>query len=86
MSPLLLLLLGALVLGVYLIYAIASYFLSRSTMPTDKMIKVVFIFSTALVILAGISDPLDVINFVFIASLFAASTVAWVLHRLVSRR
>lgn len=84
MSNYLLLLLGAPVLGLYLLYAIVCYFLSRSIMPTGSMIKVVFAGSAALVMLASILDPLDVINFVFIASLFVASAVAWTLHRLMS--
>lgn len=54
-------------------------------MPANKMIKVVFIVSAMLVMLASILDPLDVINFVFTASLFVASTVSWLLHRLASR-
>ncbi|TDQ79068.1 hypothetical protein CLV99_0500 [Sphingobacterium yanglingense] len=40
------------------------------------MIKVVFIVSAALVMLASILDPLDIINFVFIVSLLVASAVA----------
>lgn len=86
MSPLLLLLLGALVLGLYVLYAFVCYFLTRSIMPTDKMIKVAFIVSAALVILSSPSDPLDIINFVFIASLVVASVVSWLLYRAVSKR
>ncbi len=84
MSNYLLLLLGAPVLALYLLYVIVCYFSSQPILPTHKMIKVVFIVSAALVMLASILDPLDVINFVFIASLFVASAVAWVLHRLAS--
>lgn len=84
MSNYLLLLLGLPVLGLYLLYALVCYFSSQPILPTHKMIKVVFIVSAALVMLASILDPLDVINFVFIASLFVASAVAWTLHRLMS--
>lgn len=49
------------------------------------MIKVVFIVSAAPVMLADISKPFDVINFVFIASLLVAVIVARLLHRLISR-
>ncbi len=85
MSPFLLLLLGAPVLGLYLLYAIVCYFLSRPIMPTGRIIKGVFIVSVALVMLASILDPLDVINFVFIASLFVASTVSWLLYTTLSK-
>lgn len=85
MSNYLLLLLGALVLGLYLLYALIWYFLSRAIIPTDKLIKMVFIVSAALVMLASILGPLDIINFVFIASLFVASVVAWLLHSSMSR-
>lgn len=85
MYPLLLLLLGALVLGLYLLYELMCYFLSRSIMPTDNMIKVVFIVSAALVMLVGILAPLAIINLVFITSLFVASTITWVLYVAMSR-
>lgn len=85
MTPLLLLLLGVPVLGVYLLYALVCYFLSRSIMPTGKMIKVVFIFSAALVMLVGLLDPLYIINLVFIAALFVASTVSWLLYTALSK-
>ncbi|WP_437919670.1 hypothetical protein [Sphingobacterium sp. LRF_L2] len=85
MLPFLLLLLGAPVLGLYLLYVIVCYFLSRPIIPTDKMIKIVFIVSAGLVMLAGILNPLDVINFVFIASLLFASIVSGFLHRLLSK-
>ena len=39
---------GLPVLGVYLLYALVCYFLSRSIIPTGRMIKVVFIFSAVL--------------------------------------
>ncbi|WP_437919687.1 hypothetical protein [Sphingobacterium sp. LRF_L2] len=85
MSPFLLLLFGAPVMGLYLLYVIVCYILSRPTIPTDKMIKIVFIVSAALVMLAGIVAPLDVINFVFIVSLLVASVVSGFLHRLLSK-
>ena len=85
MSHYLLLLLGAPVMGLYLLYAAVCYLSSQPILPTHKMIKVVLIVSAALVMLASILDPLDVINFVFIASLLLGSTVSWVLHRLMAR-
>ncbi len=85
MTPLLLLLLGVSVLGLYLLYALLCYLLSRPLIPTDKMIKIVFIVSAALVILSSLSAPLDIINYVFIVSLLLASVVSWILHRLASK-
>lgn len=84
MMPLLLLLLGGVVLGMYLLYAAIHYLISRSIVPTNKLIIIVFFVSVAIVFLANVSTPLDVINLVFIASLFIATIIAWLLHRLIS--
>jgi len=84
MMPLLLLLLGGVVLGMYLLYAAIHYLISRSLVRTDKLIIIVFFVSVAIVFLANASTPLDVINLVFIGSLFIATIIAWLLHRLIS--
>lgn len=84
MMPLLLLLLGGVVLGMYLLYVAIHYLISRSLVRTDKLIIIVFFVSVAIVFLANASTPLDVINLVFIASLFIATIIAWLLHRLIS--
>jgi hypothetical protein len=72
------------VLGMYLLYAAIHYLISRSIVPTNKLILIVFFVSVSIVFLANASTPLDVINLVFIASLFIATIIAWLLHRLIS--
>lgn len=83
MIPLLLFLLGGSVLGMYLLYATIHYLVSRSIMPTNKLILIVFLVSVLIVFLVDISNPLDVINFVFSASLFAATIIAWLFQKLM---
>ncbi|MNL64607.1 hypothetical protein D3C87_1888360 [compost metagenome] len=85
MMPLLLLLLGGVVLGMYLLYAAIHYLISRSIVPTNKLIIIVFFVSVAIVFLANVSTPLDVIILVFIASLFLASIMAWLSQKLMFR-
>jgi hypothetical protein len=85
MMPLLLLLLGGVVLGMYLLYAAIHYLISRSIVPTNKLIIIVFFVSVAIVFLANVSTPLDVIILVFIASLFLVSIMAWLSQKLMFR-
>lgn len=85
MMPLLLLLLGGVVLGMYLIYAAIHYLIYRSIVPTNKLILIIFLVSVAIVFLANVSTPLDVINLVFSASLFLASIIGWLSQKLMFR-
>lgn len=85
MMPLLLLLLGGVVLGMYLLYAAIHYLISRSIVPTNKLILIVFLVSVAIVFLVNVSTPLDVINLVFSASLFLTSIIGWLSQKLMFR-
>jgi hypothetical protein len=85
MAPLVILLLGGCSLCMYVLYRTIHYLVARYIISAPKLLLIVFLIDTVLIFLASIPDLFNVINLVFLVSVFAGTVVVWLTNLVLSR-